>query len=212
MSATAHNEQAVPGGSVDPDLPLLAAVARGEAQACNLLVQRHLRKLHRVAMRMLGDSSEAQDVCQDVFLRAWQQAPRWQAGGAPFGSWMMRVALNLCRDLLRKRRDGPPLDDLDLSSDEPRPDRLVEAEGVEVQVHEAIAALPIRQREALLLCHFEGLGNIEAAGLLEISVEALESLLGRARRSLRGSLAPLREPHATPVNRPPPNAPNGALR
>ena len=59
-------------------------------------------------------------------------------------------------------------------------------------IHSAIAALPIRQREALLLCHFEGLGNVEAAALLEISVEALESLLGRARRSLRGSLVSLR--------------------
>lgn len=200
--------QAGSSGSVDPDLPLLAAIARGDSSACNQLVQRHLRNLHRVAVRMLGDASEAQDVCQEVFLRAWQQAAQWQPSGAPFASWMMRVALNLCRDLLRKRRDGPPLDDLELSSDQPRPEQLAEAGKVGVQVQEAIAALPIRQREALLLCHFEGLGNIEAAQLLEVSVEALESLLGRARRSLRSSLADLRNSPATTDR----SIPTGALR
>lgn len=193
-------------GSVDPDLPLLAGIARGDPAASTQLVQRHLRGLHRVAVRMLGDASEAEDVCQEVFLRAWQQAPTWVASGAPFGSWMMRVNLNLCRDRLRRRqhRDGPPLDEVELVSDAPRPDHLLQSGALSSQVQTAIQALPERQREALLLCHFEELGNIEAAALLDISVEALESLLGRARRSLRSALAELRStPSRTPQTNPP---------
>lgn len=178
-----------PDAPPDPDAPLLPAVARGESWACSQLVTRHLTRLHGVAWRMLGESSEAEDVCQEVFLRAWQQAGQWQSQGVPFGAWMVRVALNLCRDRLRRRRDGPPLEDLDLPDPAPGPAAELESElrlaDLDRQVHE----LPIRQQEALTLCHVQGLSNIQAAAILELSVDALESLLSRARRSLRQRLA-----------------------
>jgi RNA polymerase sigma-70 factor (ECF subfamily) len=94
-----------------------------------------------------------------------------------------------------------------MASDTPRPDHVLQAGALSTQVQQAIQSLPERQREALLLCHFEELGNIEAAAVLDISVEALESLLGRARRSLRSSLAELRQ---TPQSIHPRNA--GAVR
>ena len=177
--------------SVDPDLPLLRAIADGDEVACRTLVDRHLVRLHALASRLLGDAAEAEDVCQDVFVQAWKAAPRWRAGSARFSTWLHGVALNACRDRLRRRR---PQSDaaLDMIGDDaPGPAQRIASEHAGRAVRTAIAALPERQREALVLCHFQELPQAEAAALLEVSVDALESLLARARRTLRQSLAPL---------------------
>ena len=81
-----------------------------------------------------------------------------------------------------------PVDDIELPDPDPAPERMLENAQRQLRVEDAIAALPQRQREALLLCHYEGQSNTQAAAVLEVSVEALESLLARARRSLRAML------------------------
>nr|MBF0665019.1 sigma-70 family RNA polymerase sigma factor [Brevundimonas sp.] len=117
------------------------------------------------------------------------QAPRWVSGKARFDTWLHRVALNLCYDRLRRRREIPT-DVLPERRDEgPAPDRGLLAADIGVAVNGALARLPDRQREAIVLCHYQELTNIEAAALMEISVEALESLLSRGRRALRTALA-----------------------
>lgn len=174
---------------VDPDLPLLERIAHGETRACGLLLERHLTRLHALATRMLGSAADADEVCQDVFLRAWQQAPRWQPGAARFSTWLHQVALNLCRDRLRGRREGLPLEAVAEAVDEDTPERMHGRADRAAQVRAALQSLPERQREAVLLCHYQGLGNIEAAQVMELSVEALESLLGRGRRALRLALS-----------------------
>ena len=176
---------------VDPDLPLLRAIADGDEAACRTLVDRHLTRLHAFATRLLGDAAEAEDVCQDVFVQAWKAAPRWRAGDARFSTWLHGVALNACRDRMRRRR--PQSDaDLDMIGDDtPGPAQQVASADTARAVRTAIEALPERQREALVLCHFQELPQSEAAALLDVSVDALESLLARARRTLRQSLAPL---------------------
>lgn len=155
------------------------------------MVDRHLERLHALASRLLGDPAEAEDVCQDVFVQAWKVAPRWRPGQARFSTWLHGVALNACRDRLRRRR--PQSDEaLDMIGDEtPGPAQRAAADHAGRAVRAAIAALPERQREALVLCHFQELPQAEAAALLEVSVDALESLLARARRTLRQTLAPL---------------------
>lgn len=173
----------------DPDLPLLERIAQGEARACGLLLQRHLTRLHALATRMLGSAADADEVCQDVFLRAWQQAPRWQPGAARFSTWLHQVALNLCRDRLRVRRESLPLDAVAEAVDEDTPERHHRRADRAAQVRAALQSLPERQREAVLLCHYQGMGNMEAAQVMELSVEALESLLGRGRRALRLALS-----------------------
>lgn len=173
----------------DPDLDAVRAIAAGDASACRLLVQRHLARLHALATRLTGSSADADEVCQDTFLRAWQQASRWRPGQARFSTWLHQVALNLCRDRLRARRESLPLEAVAEGVDEHSPERAHQAREHRAGVHAAIAGLPERQREALLLCHFQGLGNLEAASVLGIGVEALESLLARARRGLRAALA-----------------------
>jgi RNA polymerase sigma factor (sigma-70 family) len=173
----------------DTDEALLAAVARGEPAAARALVARKLPRIQALARRMLTDPAEAEDVAQEVFLRTWRQAPRWRPGGARLDTWMHRVALNLCYDRLRRRRERPTADPPETPDPGPGPDRGLHAADVGGAVERALAALPHRQREAVVLCHYQELGNIEAAAAMGVSVEALESLLARARRSLRARLA-----------------------
>ena len=169
----------------------MARVGRGDAAAAQSLVTRKLPRMLALAARMLGDAAEAEDVAQEAMLRAWKQAPVWKPGVARFDTWLHRVALNLCYDRLRRRREQPTAEPPEQIDPGPAPDRGLLATDTGLRVGLALAALPERQREAIVLCHYQELGNIEAAGLMKISVEALESLLSRGRRALRVALADL---------------------
>lgn len=179
----------------DPDEELVTRVARGDPAAVRALVARKLPRLLILAQRMLGDRGEAEDVAQEAFVRAWRQAPNWVPGAARFETWLHRVTLNLCYDRLRKRREAPMAADLDRpDEDAPPPDRGLHAQDVGRRVEIAMRGLPDRQREAVALCHYQELSNIEAAALMGVSVEALESLLARGRRALRAQLSDMAGP------------------
>jgi RNA polymerase sigma factor (sigma-70 family) len=177
----------------DPDEALLARVGQGDSAAVRALVARKLPRLLALAGRILGENAEAEDVAQETFLRAWKQAPSWRPGAARFDTWLHRVALNLCYDRLRRRREtlmeSPP----EVADDGPAPDRGLEAADVGRRVARAMQALPERQREAIVLCHYQDLGAAEASRLMGVSIEALESLLSRGRRALRSALGDLVE-------------------
>jgi len=177
----------------DPDDELLSRVARGDPAASRALVARKLPRLLALAGRMLGDAAEAEDVAQEAFLRVWRQAPKWRPGAARFDTWLHRVALNLCYDRLRRRREIAYAEPPERADEGPGPDRGLQAADTGRRVGQALQALPDRQREALVLCHYQELGNIEAAAVMGVSVEALESLLGRGRRALRAALIDLKE-------------------
>lgn len=173
----------------DPDAALIARVGEGDAGAVRQLVALKLPRLLALATRLLGDRVEAEDVAQETFTRAWRQAAQWRPGAALFDTWLHTVALNLCRDRLRHKRErasGTVPDQVDPS---PTADGLLDEEERSRAVAAAIAALPERQREAILLVHYQDLGNVAAAEVMEISVEALESLLARGRRTLRHHFA-----------------------
>ncbi len=152
---------------------------------------RKLRRMLSLAERMLGDPAEAEDVAQEVFFRVWRHAPRWRPGAARFDTWLHRVTLNLCYDRLRRRRERPT--PIRRSGRTPARRRIVACtpRTSAGACRPAMQALPPRQREAIVLCHYQELGNIEAAGVMGISVEALESLLSRGRRALKAALADL---------------------
>lgn len=173
----------------DPDSTLIERVGRGEAAATRLLVSAKLPRVLGLATRLLSDASEAEDVAQEAFMRVWRVAGAWQPGRARFDTWLHTVVLNLCRDRLRRRRETTT--DTVPDAMDPAPSAegaLVEAERGQA-VAAAIAALPERQREAILLVHYQDLSGADAAAALDISVEALESLLARGRRTLRAGLA-----------------------
>lgn len=174
----------------DPDAELLARIDGREPGAVREMVARKLPRLLALATRMLGDPDEASDVAQEVFVRIWKQASRWQRGQARFDTWMHRVALNLCYDRLRRRQEVTLGDDLPEPVDQAplMEDQLDETARSE-RIAAALAALPARQREALVLQYYQELSNVEAAAVMGITVDALESLLSRARRTLRSRLA-----------------------
>lgn len=169
----------------DPDLPLLARIAAGDGSALAALMDRHLHRITALAGRLTGNAADAEEVAQEVFLRAWRHGADWQPGQAKYATWLYRVTLNLCHDRLRRRRETA----LEALDELPAPDQnqetVLQRADVARRVAAALSHLPERQREAVALCYYQGLGNIEAAVVLEISVEALESLLSRGRRRLR---------------------------
>ena len=173
----------------DPDEDLVRRVGQGDPAAIQAMVARKLPRMLALAQRLLGDPVEAEDVAQDALMRAWRQAPRWVPGRAKFDTWLHRVALNLCYDRLRRRREAPTAVLPDRPDEGAAPDRGLLAADVGAAVNAALGRLPDRQREAIVLCHYQDLSNIEAAELMGISVEALESLLSRGRRALRLALA-----------------------
>jgi RNA polymerase sigma-70 factor (ECF subfamily) len=173
------------------DGELMRRAAAGDEFAARTLVERHLPRAFGLAFRMLGNAASADDIAQEAFLRLWKQAGRWRAE-ARIGTWLYTVVHNLCLDELRRpMRNATALDpELPDSRDTPHAARhrlevsaLVEAE---------LRALPERQRAALALVHYEQVAASEAAAIMGISIEALESLLARARRTLRTRLAALR--------------------
>jgi RNA polymerase sigma factor (sigma-70 family) len=172
----------------DPDADVVRRIGEGDERAMRALVDRHIGRMLQLAKRMLGDETEAEDVAQEVFTRAWRMAPKWRPGEAKFETWMHRVALNLCYDRLRRRREVVTDQIPERVDDGPTPFDAAHASDVAARVDRAVQALPERQRAAITLCAYQELTNIEAAAVLEVSVEALESLLSRARRTLRATL------------------------
>jgi RNA polymerase sigma-70 factor, ECF subfamily len=170
------------------DEQLMTAMGSGDREAYAVLVRRHARALAVYAWRMLGNESEAQDIVQETFLRLWLQAQQWDSQKAALSTWLHRIAHNLCVDSLRKRRPGNDEEIAELADNSESAEQEVTREARQSQLHEALALLPERQRNALILVHFQGLSNKEAAEILTVSVDALESLLSRARRTLRQRL------------------------
>lgn len=172
----------------DPDGELVRRVGEGDVHAIEALVARKLPRMTALAQRLLGDQAEAEDVVQDLFVRVWKSAAAWRPGAAKFDTWMHRVAYNLCTDRLRKRREVPLPESWDAPDPQPLADAGISAEQQSDAVGRALAALAPRQREAIVLTYYQELPNREAAALMGIGVDALESLLARGRRALKARL------------------------
>lgn len=167
----------------------IALAAAGDAGAWTALVNRHLPAVARCAAYMLGDPAEAEDVAQETFLRLHRKLASWEGGEDGLSSWLHRVAVNLSIDRHRGPARPASLDDMGEVAEPADLDGPLDRKR---HIEAALANLPERQRAALALVHYQGFSGREAASALDISVEALESLLARARRSLRDTLAPVR--------------------
>ena len=178
------------GVAAADDDALIRCIAAGDASAWPQLAQRHLAPLVALAWRILGDRTEAEDVAQETFIRLLAKIPNWEPGGAAaLRTWLTRVAVNQCIDRRRARRTTP-LDDLPEPRD-PASDEAVVARRLDMarKVRAALHKLPERQGIAIALVYYQGFSNREAAGVLDVSVDALESLLARGRRTMKTDLS-----------------------
>lgn len=174
----------------ESDEALMLKIARGDERAFRLLAPRYASRAVGLARRISGSAADAEEIVQEAFLRVWIHAPRWRPTAA-FRTWFYRIVFNLA--LNRKRRT--PFSPLAAAGDPPDP-ALGAAERMEtaersVMVDSAIASLPPRQRAAIVLTYNDELSNAEAAIVLGTSVSAFETLLVRAKRSLRERLRPM---------------------
>lgn len=182
----------MPAGE-ETDEALVARAGRGDRAAASALILRHTDRIFAACLRMLGERSAAEDAVQETFLRLWKHAAQWRPQGAKFETWLYKVAMNVCLDRLRKRGRETSVDAApEIADGALRADEQIIADQRRAAVDAAIAKLPERQRLAITLCHYQELSNIEAAEIMEISVEAVESLLARGRRALRAALLPRR--------------------
>ncbi len=184
---------ALDAGPEQEDDALIARFAAGDQSAARMLAARLTPGVLALARRMLSDQAEAEDVAQEAMLRLWKIAPDWEAGRAKPSTWLYRVTSNLCTDRLRRRR-STGLDEIDEPTDEkPSAVDAMITQDRAAALTTAMSKLPERQRLATHLRHIDGCSNIEIAEIMDVSVEAVESLTGRAKRALASMLLPQRD-------------------
>lgn len=168
----------------------MQAVAAGDRAAFATLIARQSPRLLRFVAGILGSVTEAEETVQEAMLRLWQNAEGWRPDGL-VSTWLHRVAYRLAIDALRRRRPSIAIDGLEdaLPDGAPAHDARMVADEEVRALNLAVAALPERQRTALILCHFQEMRQAEAASVMGLSEHAYESLLARARRRLRDVMA-----------------------
>lgn len=170
------------------DETLLDLYGQGDPAAARALTLRLTPRVLGYAARLLADRAEAEDVTQEAMLRLWKLAPDWRSGEAKVSTWLYRVVSNLCTDRLRRVR-GVDIDAVPEPEDnQPAADERLQQATRMAALDKALATLPDRQREAVVLRHIEGLSNPEIAEILDISIEAVESLTARGKRALAAAL------------------------
>lgn len=163
--------------------------AAGDRTAAQSLTARLAPRCYAQAYRMLGQGADAEDVMQEAMMRLWKMAPDWRTGEAKVTTWLYRVTANLCFDRLR-RKQGASLDDVgDPVDPSPSVTDGMQSRARKDALQAALMCLPDRQRQAVVLRHIEDLANPEIAQILDVSIEAVESLIARGKRGLHSALA-----------------------
>ncbi len=181
------------------DSELLQRIAAGDEWAFREVVRRHITPVHYMARRLLRQPEDGEEVVQEAFRRLWQTAERLEAH-TKLRPWLYTVVRHLAIDRLRKRREtlSEEVDDVPSST---RPSLLLSEKRDAEAVQEALKALAPRQREAITMVYYDGLTGAETAEALGVGIEAVESLLSRARHRLRALLSPIRlETDLFPLN------------
>ena len=183
---------------------LVKLVARKNQAAFKKLLNVHLSGINRYTVRMIGNAANAEDITQEVFLRLWTRADSYKPEASMLSTWLHNIAHNLCIDYFRKNnrfiQDSSEIyeteENLHLASVSGRPHGIATSGSDEPEhelakktrdhdVKKALMTLPERQRSAIIMCHYQGVSNKDAAHIMEVSVDALESLLSRGRLKLR---------------------------
>lgn len=173
----------------DPLLAHLRHALNGDKREAEALVRKISPKLFSSAYRILQSANDAEEIVQEALIKLWKVGPEWKTGRALIETWAYRVVMNLCFDRLKSQKRY-----IYDETDENIPDGGQSAENalmfgeISNEIDRALLCLPPRQRAVIVLTYFEGLGGKEAAAALETSVEAVESLLARAKKFLRAEL------------------------
>ncbi len=175
----------------DSDESLMLLIKNGDHQAFAQLVRRHSGRFYAHAWRLSGNQAEAEDSVQDAFMKLWRNPAGFDAAkGHRFLTWFYRVVTNAAIDQQRRKRDRADGDAIDRAvSAAPLQDQDFQERRKAEALEAAIRQLPERQATALTLCFTEGLSNADAAEAMEINVKALESLLMRAKKTLKETMA-----------------------
>ena len=175
-----------PGWPEKDDQELLALVQQGSRPAFAELVRRHTERFYRLAYRYVRSRETAEDIVQDAFVKLWEDPGKWRPGrNTRFTTWFDRIVINLCLDWQKKKRPLPLDDEMPLIDErETATEAMIRIQEQKL-LEKEIAALPERQRTALNLCFDEGLSNQQAAEVMGMNLKALQSLIMRAKTTLR---------------------------
>jgi RNA polymerase sigma-70 factor (ECF subfamily) len=182
-SAADHNRIAA-------DASLMLAVASGDQGVFARVMRNETPRLLRLTLSLVGSQAEGEEILQEAFLRLWNTAPRWEAR-AQIGTWLHQVVYRLSIDVIRQRRAMVDVEDMEevIADSSGTPETAAVDNERERLVGEAMMRLSLRQRTAVMLAHYQGLSQAEGAAVLQVTEDAYESLLARARRRLKELVA-----------------------
>jgi RNA polymerase sigma-70 factor (ECF subfamily) len=179
------------GRAEKDDDELLALIQDGSHDAFAVLVRRHTERFYRLAYRYMQNKETAEDIVQDAFLKLWEDPEKWQPErNSKFTTWFYRVVVNLCLDWQKKKRPVALDDEWPLVDEGETLDEAMSRAQEQKMLEKEIAGLPERQRTALNLCFDEGLSNQEAAEVMGLKLKALQSLIMRAKATLKDRIKP----------------------
>jgi RNA polymerase sigma-70 factor (ECF subfamily) len=171
---------------METDKALMKAIEKKDSKAFQLLAERYMDRVYFFICRQIGNRTEAEDIMQDVFMKIWQQPQLWDSEKGAFRAWLWTMAANKCLDKQRTQKFYHSDEALNNVIDfAPLPDKRAEDNSALDFVRKAIEQLPERQKEALYLSTYDELSHKEIASVMAISPKAVESLLSRARQTLR---------------------------
>jgi RNA polymerase sigma-70 factor (ECF subfamily) len=181
-------EPSLPSRPRDEDDRLLERIGQGDEGAFRRLVERHVDKGYGLALRILRNPADAEDVVQDVLVKVWTSRGTWRAGSARFSTWLYRVITNRCIDLCRRPRTTDVEDVPELPDGKADAVTTIHVGEVNLLLERAMGKLPNQQRIAIILSYHDDLSNPEIAEIMDTTISAVESLLKRGRQQLRLTL------------------------
>ncbi|MGH2698395.1 MAG: RNA polymerase sigma factor [Actinomycetota bacterium] len=190
-----------PSRAADPqqgsDHDLLRAFLEGDDQAFNGLMERHEDRIFGLCLKMLHNRSDALEASQEIFITAFRRASSFR-GDSAFGTWLYRIGINHCKDVLRKRRDVLlEADQLELGGADTGQPGVEEAAALRLDLARALASLPDDYREAVIMHDLGGVPYEEIASVTGVPLGTIKSRISRGRRRLARLLEPAEAPDSS---------------
>jgi len=168
------------------DESIVKLIQRGDHGAFSEIVHRHSKRFYSIAYRLLFNKHDAEDIVQEAFLRLWEKSELWKPNReAKFTTWFYKVVVNLCIDHNRKKTTLPLTEEIKTTDKTDGQEGILNEKQRQDILNRCIQELPERQQLALNLCFYEGLSNQEAADIMGVKIKALQSLIMRAKTTLK---------------------------